>query len=56
MPSLNSCQVPCEPPQRPIRIRPCIYVCGDHCDIASSNGVLAGGTRAAEAVYSDPSR
>ena len=45
-----------EPPQRPIRIRPGIYVCGDHRANASINGALVSGTRAAEAVYSDLSR
>jgi phytoene dehydrogenase-like protein len=45
-----------EPPQRPIRIRPGIYVCGDHRDNASINGALVSGTRAAEAVFSDLSR
>ncbi len=45
-----------EPPQRPVRIRPGIYVCGDHRDNASINGALLSGTRAAEAVLSDLSR
>ena len=42
-----------EPPQRPVRIRPGIYVCGDHRDNASINGALHSGSRAAEAVISD---
>jgi phytoene dehydrogenase-like protein len=42
-----------EPPQRPVRIRPGIYVCGDHRDNASINGALRSGSRAAEAVISD---
>ncbi len=45
-----------EPPQRPVRIRPGIYVCGDHRDNASIQGALFSGTRAAEAVFSDLSR
>lgn len=45
-----------EPPQRPVRIRSGIYVCGDHRDNASINGALLSGGRAAEAVYSDLSR
>ncbi len=45
-----------EPPQRPVRIRPGIYVCGDHRDNASINGALLSGSRAAEAVFSDLSR
>jgi hypothetical protein len=45
-----------EPPQRPIRIRSGIYVCGDHRDNASIDGALVSGTRAAEAVFSDLSR
>jgi hypothetical protein len=52
-PSLNSCPVPFEPPERPIRIRPGIYVCSDHRGNASINGALASGTRAAKVVYSD---
>ena len=42
-----------EPPQRPVRIRPGVYTCGDHRDNASINGALASGRRAAEAVVSD---
>jgi len=42
-----------EPRQRPVRIRPGIYVCGDHRDNASINGALRSGSRAAEAVISD---
>ena len=45
-----------EPPQRPVRIRPGVYVCGDHRDNASINGALASGRRAAEAVVSDLQR
>ena len=45
-----------EPPQRPVRIRPGIYVCGDHRDNASIDGALLSGSRAAEAVFSDLSR
>ena len=42
-----------EPPQRPVRTRPGVYVCGDHRDNASINGAMASGRRAAEAVVSD---
>jgi phytoene dehydrogenase-like protein len=42
-----------EPPQRPVRIRPGVYVCGDHRDNASINGAMESGRRAAKAVLSD---
>jgi phytoene dehydrogenase-like protein len=45
-----------EPPQRPVRTRPGVYVCGDHRDNASINGAMQSGRRAAEAVLSDLSR
>jgi phytoene dehydrogenase-like protein len=45
-----------EPPQRPVRVRPGIYVCGDHRDNASINGAMLSGRRAAEAVLADFSR
>jgi phytoene dehydrogenase-like protein len=45
-----------EPPQRPVRIRPGIYVCGDHRENASINGAMASGRRAAEAVLVDLQR
>ncbi len=45
-----------EPPHRPVRTRPGVYVCGDHRDNASINGALLSGYRAAEAVWSDLSR
>ncbi|HEY2118158.1 MAG TPA: NAD(P)/FAD-dependent oxidoreductase [Candidatus Acidoferrum sp.] len=45
-----------EPPQRPVRTRPGVYVCGDHRDNASINGAMVSGRRAAEAVFSDLSR
>ena len=45
-----------EPPQRPVRIRPGVYTCGDHRENASINGALASGRRAAEAVVSDLQR
>ncbi|HXJ13988.1 MAG TPA: FAD-dependent oxidoreductase, partial [Candidatus Limnocylindrales bacterium] len=45
-----------EPPQRPVRIRPGVYACGDHRDNASINGALASGRRAAEALLSDLQR
>jgi phytoene dehydrogenase-like protein len=45
-----------EPPQRPVRTRPGVYVCGDHRDNASINGAMSSGRRAAETVLSDLSR
>ncbi len=45
-----------EPPQRPVRVRPGIYLCGDHRDNASINGAMLSGRRAAEAVLADLSR
>jgi phytoene dehydrogenase-like protein len=45
-----------EPPQRAVRTRPGVYVCGDHRDNASIQGAMASGRRAAEAVLSDLSR
>ncbi|MGA2813434.1 MAG: NAD(P)/FAD-dependent oxidoreductase [Candidatus Acidiferrum sp.] len=45
-----------EPPQRPVRVRPGIYVTGDHRDNASINGAMLSGRRAAEAVLADFSR
>ena len=45
-----------EPPQRPVRTRPGVYVCGDHRDNASINGAMVSGRRAAEAVFSDLQR
>jgi phytoene dehydrogenase-like protein len=44
-----------EPPQRPVRIRPGLFVCGDHRDNASINGAMVSGRRAAEAVLADVS-
>lgn len=45
-----------EPPQRTVRVRPGIYLCGDHRDNASINGAMLSGRRAAEAVLADLSR
>jgi phytoene dehydrogenase-like protein len=42
-----------DPPERPVRLRPGLYVCGDHRDNASINGALASGRRAADAVLED---
>lgn len=39
--------------QRPVKLRPGIFVCGDHRDNASINGALASGRRTAEAVLND---
>ena len=40
-------------PERPVRMRPGLYVCGDHRDNASINGALVSGKRAARAVLKD---
>jgi phytoene dehydrogenase-like protein len=45
-----------EPPQRPVRVRSGIYLCGDHRDNASIHGTMVSGRRAAEAVLADLSR
>src|SRR5579859_1107523 len=45
-----------EPAQRPVRIRPGVYLCGDHRDNASIHGAMVSGRRAAEAVLDDFSR
>jgi phytoene dehydrogenase-like protein len=41
------------PWRRDVRVRPGLYVCGDHRDNASINGALESGRRAAEAVLED---
>jgi phytoene dehydrogenase-like protein len=40
-------------PERPVRMRPGLYVCGDHRDNASINGAMVSGRRAAGAVLED---
>lgn len=40
-------------PERPVRIAPGRYVCGDHRDNASIDGALTSGRRAAEALLAD---
>ena len=42
-----------DPPERPVRVRPGVYVCGDHRDNASIQGAMRSGRRAAEAVVKD---
>jgi phytoene dehydrogenase-like protein len=42
-----------DPPARPVRVRPGVYVCGDHRDNASIDGALTSGRRAADAVLED---
>jgi phytoene dehydrogenase-like protein len=42
-----------EPPQRGVRLRRGLYVCGDHRDSGSINGALASGRRAAVAAMED---
>jgi predicted NAD/FAD-dependent oxidoreductase len=39
--------------QRPVRVRPGLYVCGDHRDQASQDGAMTSGFRAAQAVMED---
>jgi phytoene dehydrogenase-like protein len=45
-----------EPPERSVRVRPGVYVCGDHRDNASIHGAMHSGRRAAEAVIEDFAR
>jgi phytoene dehydrogenase-like protein len=45
-----------EPPQRAVRVRPGVYVTGDHRDNASIHGAMLSGRRAAEAVLADLAR
>jgi phytoene dehydrogenase-like protein len=42
-----------DPPQRSVRLRRGLYVCGDHRDNASIDGALASGRRTADAVLED---
>ena len=42
-----------DPPRRNVRLRPGMYVCGDHRDNGSINGALVSGFRAAQAVMED---
>jgi phytoene dehydrogenase-like protein len=44
------------PPERSVRVRPGVYVCGDHRDNASIQGAMVSGRRAAEAVLADLAR
>lgn len=44
------------PWRRDVRVRPGLYICGDHVDNASINGAMESGRRAAEAVLADRSR
>jgi phytoene dehydrogenase-like protein len=54
-PSAQPAQPPgtLDPPERPVRLRPGLYICGDHRDNASINGALASGRRTADAVLED---
>lgn len=45
-----------EPAQRPVRIRPGVYLCGDHRDNASIHGAMVSGRRAADSVLADFAR
>ena len=45
-----------QPPERSVRVRPGIYLCGDHRDNASINGAMRSGRRAAQAVLDDFAR
>ena len=42
-----------DPWQRPVRLRPGLYVCGGHRDNATIDGALTSGFRAAQAVMED---
>jgi predicted NAD/FAD-dependent oxidoreductase len=42
-----------DPWQRPVRLRPGLYVCGDHRDNGSIDGAMTSGFRAAQAVMAD---
>lgn len=42
-----------DPWQRPVRLRPGLYVCGDHRDNGSIDGAMTSGFRAAQAVMED---
>jgi predicted NAD/FAD-dependent oxidoreductase len=42
-----------DPPGRPVRARPGVYVCGDHRDTATIDGALVSGRRAADALLED---
>jgi phytoene dehydrogenase-like protein len=40
-------------PQRPVRLRPGLYVCGDHRDTASIHGAMVSGRRTAASIIAD---
>lgn len=40
-------------PHQPVRVRPGVYVAGDHVDTPSTNGAMHAGRRAAEAILED---
>ncbi|MGL6097400.1 MAG: NAD(P)/FAD-dependent oxidoreductase [Fimbriiglobus sp.] len=42
-----------DPWERPVRVRPGVYVCGDHRDNGSIDGAMTSGFRAAQAVMAD---
>jgi protoporphyrinogen oxidase len=44
------------PIERPVRLSPGLYVCGDHRDTASIHGAMLSGRRAAEALIADLSK
>lgn len=45
-----------EPKERAVRLRPGLYVCGDHRETASIQGAMASGRRAAQAVLEELAR
>ncbi len=45
-----------DPPERAVRVRSGVYICGDHRDNASIQGAMVSGRRAAEAVVADLAR
>lgn len=42
-----------DPPSRPVRMKPGLYVCGDHRDTGSIDGAVRSGRRVAEAILQD---
>jgi hypothetical protein len=42
-----------EPPERPVIVKPGLFVAGDHIDNASINGAMASGRRVADAVMAE---
>jgi phytoene dehydrogenase-like protein len=45
-----------DPVEKPVRLSPSVYVCGDHRETASMNGAMRSGRRAAEAYLADATK